>query len=362
MPKPFFFEAKSDQEVDIHIYGEIGWDESYWDDGTNNVAYALVSLIKRLDKSYSRINVHINSPGGYIEDGLAIYNTLKSANADIHTYNNGLVASMASIIMLGGTTHFPKTSIYHLHSASTVTRGNIQDHEEQIESLKVFESALQNAIADKSGMSIEEIQAKWFDGREHYMTAEQAQEFGFVDFLEDEAIEPPAAKNQLEKMDFKQIIELYKEEKELQPDKKSILNTLKNKFLSKSNPNKDMEKIVFKAKLTFLLALVGLSEFVLNASNKVELDINDAFKINDFMDEQKGEIDTLKQEKLALEEKAVQDKAKIEELQAKVDGTSGDGGANPKGGDNSKGGDDKPADELDAETSKALADYNKKQA
>ena len=161
-------------------------------------------------------------------------------------------------------------------------------------------------------------------------------------------------------MEFKQIIELYKSE--IKPDKRGILNTLRNKFLSKSNTNKNMEKLTFKAKLTVLLALIGISEFVLNASNKVELDINDAFKINDSLSKKDTEIEALKQEKLALENKVTQDQEKIKELQAKIDGTAGDGGVNPKGGDNSKGGDDAPADELDEETSKALAEYNKKQA
>lgn len=110
MKRPFFrYEAQNDTEVDIHIYGAIGWDESYNNEGTNNTAYALVSLIKRLDKAYSRINIHINSPGGLISEGLAIYNTLKAAKAEIHTYNSGLTASMASIIMLAGITHMAKT-------------------------------------------------------------------------------------------------------------------------------------------------------------------------------------------------------------------------------------------------------------
>ncbi|MDF1546403.1 MAG: Clp protease ClpP [Bacteroidales bacterium] len=361
MKKPFFYEAKSETEVDIHIFGAIGEDEAYWNQGTNNTAYALVSLIKRLDKTYSRINVHINSPGGYIDDGLAIYNTLKAAKADVHTYNAGLVASMASIIILAGTTHFPKTSLYHLHSASTITIGNIKDHEEKIASLKVFENALQEAISAKIGLTIEEIQAKWFDGNEHYMSAATASEIGFVDFLEEVTVEPPAAINKLEKMSYQEVMNLYKQEVGTKREK-SFLKRIAAIVKPNNNENPiDMSNTLkFKAKLTVLLALIGLQEFVLNSSNKVEIDIDEAYKINDALEAKDQEIDGLKQANTKLEEQNTGLNNRIAEMQTIIDGKPAGVAANPKGGDNSKDKDKKSVDELDDETSTALREYNKK--
>ena len=361
MKKPFFYQAKSETEVDIHIFGSIGVDEAYWDEGTNNTAYALVSLIKRLDKTYSRINVHINSPGGYIDDGLAIYNTLKAAKAEIHTYDSGLVASMASIIMLSGITHFPKTSIYHLHRASTCTCGNINAHQEQIASLEVFESTLQQAIADKTGMSIEDIQAKWFDGNEHYMTGEQASELGFADFLEEEAVQPPVALNKLKNMDYQEILNLYKPSGDKKG--KSLLKRAAAIFKSSNNENPiDMSNTLkFKAKLTVLLALIGFEEFVLNANNKVELSIDEAFKINDALETKDSEIDALKQANTKLEEQASKLNTTIDELQAKIDGTDGVPPANPKGKDNTTDGEEKPVQWHDDEMAAKVDAYNKEE-
>lgn len=358
--KPFYFEAKSEQEVDIHIYGAIGWDESMWGDGTNNTAFALVQLIKRLDKTYGRINVHINSPGGIIDQGLAIYNTLKNTKAEIHTFNSGMTASMASIIMLAGKTHMPKTSIYHLHRASTVAIGNVNDFEAEIENLKVFEATLIQAISDKTGMSVDEIQEKWFDGKEHYLTAEQASEFGFVDVLEETQAKTPASLENLQNMKFNQVLNLYKQSVETKTEV-SFLDKVKSLFMNKSINNEsrlDMSNLTFKAKLTVLLAIVGLQEFALNAANKIEISLDEAFKINDEIENRNNEIENLKQANAKLEENNAALNSRIDELQAKLDGKPVDV-VNPKSKDNVIV-DERPTDQLDESVAKSLHEYNRK--
>jgi len=360
MHRPFFYAAQSDTVVDIHIYGAIGWDNASYGDGTNNTAYSLVSLIKKLDKQYQRINVHINSPGGIIDEGLAIYNTLKNAKAEVHTYNSGLTASMASIILLAGTVHMPKTSIYHLHSASTKAWGNIKDFEAAIESLKVFESTLQQAIAEKTGMKVDEIQAKWFDGSEHYMTAEQANEYGFVDVIEETKATPPAAINQLENLSYAQLIELYKQE-ENPKTKNTILEKVKSIFTNSSiNIKKeDMGKpLAFRAKLTILLALIGLQEFILNADGKVEMELDQAYKINDDLEANKAEIENLKQENIQLREQAEKLQQKNTELEAKIGNTSQRADSTISG-DNTTINTNEQVVPLKPEVSKALHDYNR---
>ena len=115
LKKFFNVQQTSENEVTIHIYGVIGLDEAWWDEGTNNVAFAIVTLIRDLEKQYGIIHIRINSPGGYIDDGLAIYNAIKYSVAETHTYNDGIVASMAGIIFVAGkVTHAPKTSIHHV--------------------------------------------------------------------------------------------------------------------------------------------------------------------------------------------------------------------------------------------------------
>lgn len=367
----FNYSAKTNSKdvVDIHIFGIIGLNEKWYGDGTNNKAYALVSLIKRLDKEYARINVHINSPGGSIADGLAIYNALKACKAEIHTYNAGLVGSMASIIMLAGTTHFPKTSIYHLHAALTVTEGNIRDHQKSIESLEVFESTLKTAIANRTGLTVEEVHAKWFDGSDYFMNGETAHELGFVDELEDLAAEPPVEENQLKNMSYPQIMNLYQTEEE-KPKKgfldsvkegaKSLLNITNNSNNSNNSKNLDTmsNPLKIKAKLTVLLAVFGLQEFVLNATNKIEMEIDDAYAINDALEEKDRQIIALTEEKAAFDEKLTAKDTEIANLKAKLEDKPLENGVNPKGGDNYTGG---TADtEWNDDASAKLKEYNKK--
>ncbi len=273
---------------------------------------------------------------------------------------------MASILMLAGISHHPKTSINHLHSASTVTIGNKKEHKAAIDQLKTFETALQNAISEKTGMTVKEIKSKWFDGNEHFMSAEEADEFGLVDVLEDETeTTPPKPKNKLENMQFKQVMNLYKNAVE-EKTEESFWNKLTSKFnfQNKDNQNnnkksKKMANLKFKAKFLVLLALIGLEEFVLNANNKIEIDVDAAFKINDSLSDKDTEIEALKQQNLAHEKTIDAQNTQISDLQAKIDGKAVGNAANPKNGDNSIA-DDKSIVNLDDETSKALHEYNLK--
>lgn len=88
--KPLFYEVynKSDAEssVDIRIYGSIpSWD---WNEGEINTAKQFVSEFETLEKNYKRINIHINSPGGNLLEGFAMFNAIASSSADTHTYND----------------------------------------------------------------------------------------------------------------------------------------------------------------------------------------------------------------------------------------------------------------------------------
>ncbi len=286
MPNFKFTSAqKSNTEADIHIYGVIGSNDARWDDGTNNTAFAVVSAIKELAKKNTRLNVHINSPGGVIDEGLAIYNALKSSRIDIHTYNDGFVGSMASIIILAGITHFPKTSIYHLHRASSFASGNVNDFKEEIAALEVHENALIEAIMQKTGLTRDVVIANWFDGTEHFMSAEDAQKFGFVDVLEEETVAaPPAPKAQLEVMQYQRIAALYSfQESQEKPENllqkliskiENILNPATQSHEnnhSNSNNNQKMNSLKSPVRL---LALMAISEIALNADAKAELTID----------------------------------------------------------------------------------------
>ncbi len=121
--------------VDIYIYGIIG---SSWfnEDGSDTTAFDFVPEFKALEAKYDRINIRINSPGGSINEGLPIFNAILQSPKDIHTYNDGLAASMAAIILEAGKTrHAAKNAITLLHSPMTSTAGNVKDQQESIDVL-----------------------------------------------------------------------------------------------------------------------------------------------------------------------------------------------------------------------------------
>jgi ATP-dependent protease ClpP protease subunit len=231
MRKPFFnIEEKSKTEVNIMIFGIIGYDNSYWNDGTNNEAFAFVKKFKALEKKYERINIHINSPGGYVDDGLAMFNTIKNSKKEIHTYNNGLTASMASVIMLAGQyRHFPTTSLFHLHSASTIAFGNSKEFENTIKELNQFDNVLIKAISEQSGVNIKDIKADWFNGDDHYFTGEEALQLGFATEIDETQTDVPVG---IQNLKYSKLLNLY------QTNNKSDDNSMFNKFKKALNITK----------------------------------------------------------------------------------------------------------------------------
>ena len=212
MAKKTFYNLKSDtpEKAIIHLYGYVGVDNTWWGDGTDNQAFAFVSMLKKVDKEGKQVHIHINSPGGSIVDGLAIYNTIREMKSEVHTHNDGLCASMATIIYLAGhIRHMPKTALLHFHRASMVVWGNANVMREGIETLEKFENTLQNAILSRSkGLTLENIVQRWFDGAEHYETAEEMAALGLVDELNSNEAKIPATNL----ADYKAVVAAYKPE------------------------------------------------------------------------------------------------------------------------------------------------------
>src|SRR3954469_2359119 len=106
--------AKSADEADVMIYDIIGWETT---------AKQFVTDLKALDAK--TINLRINSPGGDVFEGVAIYTALKEHPAKVITHVDGLAASMASIIMLAGDeVHIAKNAFVMIHNAWSWATGD----------------------------------------------------------------------------------------------------------------------------------------------------------------------------------------------------------------------------------------------
>lgn len=167
--------ALSETEAELLIYGEIG--ESWWSESVSGAG-----VVRQLNEiSASTINVRINSGGGSVSDGLAIYNALKRHKARKVVTIDGVAASIASLIaMAGDEVVMPSTSLLMIHAPWAYTGGNAVALREFADILDQHAAAMAGAYADKSGKKLEEINDLLTDGKDHWYTAAEAIEAGFA--------------------------------------------------------------------------------------------------------------------------------------------------------------------------------------
>jgi len=158
------------------------------DDQVANVIVAQLIFLAGEDPN-KEISIYINSPGGEVYSGLAIYDTMQYIKPDIATFCVGMAASMASIILMAGTKGkrfaLPHSRIL-IHQGSTGFRGAIPDVEIQArETLRLVNSLLE-INAEHTGQTLERIRKD--TERDYYMTPDEAKEYGIID----EVIQPVA--------------------------------------------------------------------------------------------------------------------------------------------------------------------------
>lgn len=128
------------------------------------------------------VEVQINSPGGDMFEGIAVYNVLREHPHDVTVKVMGMAASAASIIaMAGDTVEIGAASFLMIHNCWVLAMGNRHDMRETAEFLEPFDGAMVDVYAARSGQKAEDI-AKWMDA-ETFMSGSQAIERGFADAL-----------------------------------------------------------------------------------------------------------------------------------------------------------------------------------
>tara|TARA_R110002096_G_scaffold40688_3_gene110344 strand:+ start:4328 stop:5002 length:675 start_codon:yes stop_codon:yes gene_type:complete len=128
------------------------------------------------------INIYINSPGGSVTAGLAIYDTMQFVTCDVNTYCMGMAASMGAVLLTAGTKGkryaLPNSHIM-IHQVSGGAQGTASDVERTVEFMYSLKSKLNEILASHTGKTVEEI-AKDSD-RDNYMSAASAAEYGLID-------------------------------------------------------------------------------------------------------------------------------------------------------------------------------------
>ncbi|MEO7030853.1 MAG: ATP-dependent Clp endopeptidase proteolytic subunit ClpP [Herbaspirillum sp.] len=128
------------------------------------------------------ISLYINSPGGSVSAGMAIYDTMQFVKPDVSTLCTGLAASMGAFLLAAGAKgkrfSLPNSRIM-IHQPSGGAQGQASDIEIQAREILYLRERLNNILAEKTGRSIEQI-SKDTD-RDNFMSAEDASEYGLID-------------------------------------------------------------------------------------------------------------------------------------------------------------------------------------
>ena len=150
-------------------------------DQVANTIIAQLLYLEREDPDKD-INIYINSPGGSIYAGMAIYDTMQLVNCAISTICLGTAASMATVLLSGGTKgkrYCLPNSTLHMHQAQGGTQGATADVGIQYREMNRLQDRLQNILADNTGQTLEKIIQD--SDRDFYMTPAEAVEYGLVD-------------------------------------------------------------------------------------------------------------------------------------------------------------------------------------
>ena len=128
------------------------------------------------------IQMYINSPGGSVTAGMAIYDTMQYIKCDVSTICIGMAASMGAFLLSSGTKGkriaLPNAEIM-IHQPSAGTQGQITDMAIHLKRLQTVKERMNRILAEQTGKTVEEITAAC--ERDNFMTAEEAKAFGLID-------------------------------------------------------------------------------------------------------------------------------------------------------------------------------------
>lgn len=220
------------KKIELKIYGEIGdYYAKYDEERSENAVSTLEDLEKQLkdNKDASIIDIYINSTGGSVFDGIAIYNMLKRHRAYKRVFIEGFACSIASVIaMAGNSIVMPKSSIMMIHNAWCVGMGNANEFRKLAEDLDKINECVVNAYASKTKMEASEIKALM--DKESYLTADECLEKGFCSKVDETLEETDDVEKALD-----EHVGLYQ-------NKLETLNRIKN-AISSINASEEVEAI-----------------------------------------------------------------------------------------------------------------------
>lgn len=177
-PKYWEFKNQTATEADLYLYIEIAsWGGGY-------AAHSAKSFKSELDAlgEIKTLNVYINSPGGDVFEGVAIYNMLKRHKAHIKVHIDGLAASIASVIaMAGDEIIMPSNAMLMIHNPWTFAMGNAKDLREAADRLEKVGTSIRQSYLAKTGDKLSEDDLTALMDAETWLAAQEAYDYGLCD-------------------------------------------------------------------------------------------------------------------------------------------------------------------------------------
>ena len=183
---PYVVEQTGRGERSYDIYSRLLKDRIIFlgtaiDDGVANSIIAQL-LFLQMEDGKKDISIYINSPGGSVTAGLAIFDTMQFLTCDVNTYCIGMAASMGAVLLAAGTKGkryaLPNSDIM-IHQVSGGAQGTASDVERTVEYMYKLKKRLIRILADSTGKTEEQV--KNDSDRDYYMSALEAKEYGLVD-------------------------------------------------------------------------------------------------------------------------------------------------------------------------------------
>lgn len=174
--KWYSIRAAAERSAEVYIYGDIG--DSWYEDSVT--AASFVKEIAALD--VDALNVRINSYGGSVTDGLAIYNALRRHKATVTVTVDGIAASIASLIaMAGDSVVIAENGMMMLHAPWGGCYGNAPEMRAFADMLDKWADAMAQSYAAKTGRPLDDMRALLTDGVDHWYSAAEALDQKLVD-------------------------------------------------------------------------------------------------------------------------------------------------------------------------------------
>lgn len=250
MTKNFLNLKKDGEQGEINIYGEVVPESWRWDDEMSATHFK-----DQLDKfdGVKEITVNINSPGGSVYEGVAIYNMLKRHKAKVIVNIDGLAASIASVIaMAGDVVRIPSNAMLMVHNAMSMEFGNAKDMRETADLLDKITGSIRATYLEKTDKINEATLTALMDA-ETWLTADEAKHYGLVDeVITSKELVACASKERLGKFNktpdkFMKLVETPKNAKALTSDFKELVRMVKNELEEtpgeeQENPGEEEEK------------------------------------------------------------------------------------------------------------------------